>query len=274
MAGERQLMRLFGATRRSAPMLSEDVIRAMRAAADPVDLAIEQRRLDKLMGRDVYDGPSFEGIDLPEDTIAPMVGATGAPRSWMERAAFEEPITSALRDNELPPLLDMLRDAEKSQALVAGRLDRMSPEQQAASLPYVALKAERDTNDVAAALRAAMPEAAARNQLAALTALGAAGLGGAGLMKAYEEGAFDEPPVMDLSGDIEDFSLPPVDVGEEPVGMHIDFPMGVEDLLEAYPLIEGLTYEDEPQVTFSPSTPDEAIRMKPGPGGVRRRPTR
>jgi hypothetical protein len=260
---------------RGPATLSEDVIRAMRVAADPVDFAAEQRKLDAFMGRDVAEGPSFEGITLPEDDIAPMVGATGAPRSWLERAQFEEPLTASLREDEIPPLMDMLRTADRSRSLVSGRLDRLTPEQQASSLQFVGRQASRDADATAAAARQGRAEQAGRNLLAAITAAEAAGLGAAGVYKAYEDGAVPGPPEFSDDRPLEDYLPEEMDIGEEPLDLPIGMPDMPVDLNPDYGIADaGLRTEDimgmlqDPDIAslpFSSMSPEEAVSLSPGP---------
>lgn len=269
---------------RSLPaMLSEDTIRAMRASADPVDFIVQQRRLDKLMGRDVYEGPSFDGIDVPDDPLPAMVSATGAPRSWMERAAYEAPITAAMKDGELPPLLDMLRAADRSRALTDSRLARMSPEQQASSLAFVGRQAEQDPFFSSAAKQQRRSEG--RQEAAIGAAIAALPLAFAAKMakEASDAGYFDPEQPFEDSLPLEAYEPSYPDIGEEPLDLpSVDVPVGTEDLVDAY--INGRDLRIEPgrgvmdgeDMLFAEDqlgmmvrdTPEEAVSLKPGPVDV------
>lgn len=240
---------------RGPASLSEDVIRAMRAAADPVDFATEQRRLDKLMGRDVYEGPSFEGVDVPDDDISAMVAATGAPRLMLERGRFEAPLVAAMRDDEVNPLIDMLRTAERSRALVDSRLGRLTPEQRASSLQVVGRQAEADAAADAAGLRAARrSRGSAMEDAAAFAGLTGLGLGAAAIRRAAETDP-PEDPYREMVDQLMAEQVP-LDIPEPYIPEFPDREIhGSELLAEAADIMHAL----------SPLSPDEAIESAPGP---------
>ena len=135
------------------------------------DAAADARRLDVHFGRVQPDDP-FAGIG--GDEIADMVGATGAPRRWLEGAEYNRAIDSMMPTGPGEPFADALARNDRTRLLVQGRLDRLPPDQRPASLGLVGRQYEADR----AAARAA-DILADRNRGTALT-LGAAGALGAG----------------------------------------------------------------------------------------------
>lgn len=150
------------------------------------DLAGQARRqaaLDDAARLDVHFGrvtPADPMAGIGGDDIAGMVGATAAPRQWLEAADYNRTIGDMLpqRGYEVP-FADELARNDRTRALTGARLDRMTPEQQASSLPFVGRMAEMDANAAAAAAREAARRYNADLQTAAALAAGGVIGGGA-----------------------------------------------------------------------------------------------
>jgi hypothetical protein len=139
---------------------------------DDLRFADQARELDRFYGRIPQAPGPFDNINIPEmpDPVAAERAVGAAPRSWLESADMAR----AMEPQPSAPLTDMLLDNERRRALISGRLDRLTPEQQARSLPMVGRQSEADR----AAARAAQIKGDADSQTAgALTA--AAGVGAA-----------------------------------------------------------------------------------------------
>ena len=148
---------------------------------DDLRFAEQAKALDRHFGRIPPEGGMFDNIDLPElpDPVAAERAITGAPRQWLERADM----TRAMKPQPAPPLTDMLLDNDRRRALIAGRLDRLTPEQQARSLPSVGRQYEADQ---AAARAAGIKQGKDVNTAIALGAAGALGAGAFGARMAQE----------------------------------------------------------------------------------------
>jgi hypothetical protein len=144
------------------------------------DAAADARRLDVHFGRVQPDDP-FAGIG--GDEIADMVGATGAPRRWLEAADYNQSIGSMMPGGPGEPMLDALARNDRTRALVQGRLDRLAPEQMPGSLGLVGRRYEADQ---AAARAADILSGRNRDTAMALGAAGALGAGAFGTRMALE----------------------------------------------------------------------------------------
>lgn len=109
--------------------------------ARQMDALEDARRLDIHFGRVAPEDP-FAGVDV--DPIADMVGATGAPRSWLEAADYNKAIDDMMPAGPQEPFADVLRRNDRTRALKDARLDRLTPEQRVSSLGVVSRQAEAD----------------------------------------------------------------------------------------------------------------------------------
>lgn len=164
---------------RTSPVLArylDDLAQQARMA----DAAADARRLDIHFGRVQPDDP-FAGIG--GDEIADMVGATGAPRRWLEAADYNQSIGSMMPGGLGEPMLDALARNDRTRALVQGRLDRLAPEQMPGSLGLVGRRYEADQS---AARAADILSGRNRDTAMALGAAGALGAGAFGARMALE----------------------------------------------------------------------------------------
>ena len=262
-------------------------LRALQQAA--VD---DARNLDIHFGRVQPEDP-FAGIT---DDISEMVGATAAPRQWLERAEYDANVSRMLpTEQPQPPLVDMLAANDRSRALVNARLDRLTPEQQARSLPFIG----RQDEAAASARRAAAAEAARRwdKTFPPVAAAAAAVPAAAAGAYAWSRGTADdrakrqanndladmvrvrgidatpkpawklEPQTgdPDLTGREEDILPQRLDIGED--DLITDLPkvdLGDDMLVPATPPIADLFAEDDP-VYLPPDPPAVAAAARPGP---------
>jgi len=154
----------------TSPVLArylDDLAQQARLAA----AAADARRMDIHFGRVQPEDP-FAGIG--GDEIADMVGATAAPRRWLEADAYNKSIEGLMPSGPGEPLLDALARNDRTRALVQGRLDRLAPEQMPGSLGLVGRRYDADQ----AAARAA--DILADRNLGTAAALGIGGALGAG----------------------------------------------------------------------------------------------
>ena len=237
--------------------VNEDAIRSLIAGGrDPAVVRMEEERqfLDNFFGRPKEIGePDLSGIELPP-SISEMQAATGIPRRLFEYAQWANALEG--QQPEIP-LADWLRDNDRTRALVRGRIERLTPEQQASSIPAVGLQAERDARD---AFRVRRDDRASR--MADADAGAIAGLGGAGAILG----------ALGLGGDVT-----PVDIGERAAeATYADD--AIPDLTAEDPMVGGiddylldarqddlisLTPDDE--LMILPDTPEQAVELSPGP---------
>jgi hypothetical protein len=139
---------------------------------DDLRYAQQARDLDRFYGRIPPDPGPFDNINLPEppDPVAAERAVGAAPRTWLENAEMAR----SMEPQPAPPLTDMLLDNDRRRALISGRLDRLTPEQRARSLPAVG---QQYAADRAAARAAQIKGDADARTAGALTA--AAGVGAA-----------------------------------------------------------------------------------------------
>lgn len=254
---------------------------------DDLRRAQEALELDRFFGRAPAPAGMFDDIDLPEipDPVAAQRAVTAAPRSWLEdqesSKVFEMPAP-------LDPMADMLLDMERRRSLLASRLESLTPEQRARSIPAVGQQYEADR----AAARAADIQNSRDLQTAA--ALAAAGVVGGGAMyghmsqlaaeaaKAQAQNDFDLGP--DLSGNPDGAMPMTIDIGQDSL---VDWPEGrlsrmaareplptvsvspartvtEDEIRGATAKMEGL-FADDPRMNLEPDSPDDAIAAAPGP---------
>lgn len=222
---------------------------------DDLRFAEQAKALDRHFGRIPPEGGMFDNIDLPElpDPVAAERAITGAPRQWLERADM----TRAMEPQPAPPLTDMLLDNERRRALIAGRLDRLTPEQRARSLPSVGRQYEADQ---AAARAAAIKAAEDRKTLAAMAALGAAGAGAfAGrVMQEADEQERLAPLERDMQ--VADFVRSSID----DLRIEDDSPIEPPMTYDPEARVEDL-FRDDYKVTLDMDTPEQTAAMAPGP---------
>lgn len=235
-------------------------------------MAEQAKALDRHFGRIPPEPGMFDDIALPADPIAAQRAVNAAPRTWLESAELAD----AMNVQPSAPLTDMLLDNEKRRALIASRLGRLTPEQQARSLPFVGQQYEADR---AAARAAEIKAAKDRQTLAAMTALGAAGAGafaGRVLQEADEQERLS-PLVRDMR--VADFirsSADEIQLEDEPAPEFVfprPTPPTFQDLvadMRAVPWLgrvnrpTGFLSED-PMMNLEPDSPDDAISAAPGP---------
>jgi hypothetical protein len=252
---------------------------------DDLRLAEQARALDKHFGRLPPEPGMFDNINLPGDPVAAERALGAAPRSWLENAE----LTRALEPQPESPLMDLLLANDRTQTLLDSRLERLTPEQLARSLPAVGRQYEADR---AAARAAEILYGKDLNTAAALAAggvVGGAALYGQGSRLA-DEYARDQAEIPelgpDLSGDPADVLPEELDLGDDAVS---DFVAGEADEMEeallrpirereagladfladtsypaALPDAPGL-FDEEPIMDLQPDSPEEAVAASPGP---------
>ena len=150
---------------------------------DDLRRAEQARALDRHFGRQPPEAGMFDNINVPEipDPIAPDRAIGAAPRRWLEVAEMDR----AMQPQPAPPLADMLLDNDRRRALIASRLGRLTPEQQARSLPVVG---QQYAADQAAARAADIKYGRDVNTAMALGGAVALGAGAFGARMAQESG--------------------------------------------------------------------------------------
>lgn len=187
------------------------------------------------------------------------------------------------------PLTDMLLDNERRRALIGGRIDRLTPEQQARSLPFVGRQYESDR---AAARAAEIQHGRDVNTAAALAAAGV--VGGAAMYgrmsqlsdeaaKAQAENTFDLGP--DLSGNPDGAMPMVIDSADDPLMDSITDSVNAMKMPtvkvrppydpEGKALVKRLSqpadidaarlFADDPMMNLEPDSPEDAIAAAPGP---------
>jgi hypothetical protein len=260
---------------------------------DDLRMAQQARELDIHFGR--VPGPKgmFDDIALPDapDPVSLQRAVGAAPRSWLAEAELGE----ALQPRPSSPLADMLLDNDRRRSLLSSRLERMTPEQQARSLPAVG---RQYTADQAAARAADIKYGKDVNTAAALAAAGIVG-GGAmygrmsqlsdEMIRQWADNEFDFGPdlsgdpagAMPMSLDLEDDAAvdavanavadmemplvkarPPRDFDAE--DMMANPPGGDELMGDAARQLSDLFAEDA-MVELSPDSPEDAVANAPGP---------
>jgi hypothetical protein len=252
---------------------------------DDLRLAQQARALDQHFGRLPPEPGMFDNISLPDDPVAAERALGAAPRSWLENAE----LMRAMEPQPESPLMDLLLANDRTQTLLDSRLERLTPEQLARSLPAVGRQYEADR---AAARAAEILYGKDLNTAAALAAggvVGGAALYGQGSRLA-DQYARDQADTIelgpDLSGDPADVLPEELDLGDDAVS---DFVAGEADEMEqallrpirereaglpdfladtsypaALPDTPGLFGED-PMMALQPDTPEQAVAAAPGP---------
>lgn len=223
---------------------------------DDLRMAEQARALDRHFGRLPPEPGMFDNVAIPEDPVAAQRAVNAAPRSWLESAELAD----AMDVQPSAPLTDMLLDNERRRALIAGRIDRLTPEQRARSLPAVGMQYEADR---AAARAAAIKAAQDRNTLAAMTALGAAGAGAfAGrVMQEADEQERLAPLERDMQ--VADFVRSSID----DLRIEDDSPVEPPMTYDPDARVEEL-FRDDYKVTLDMDTPEQAAAMNPGPAAT------
>jgi hypothetical protein len=250
---------------------------------DDLRMAQQARALDQHFGRLPPEPGMFDNIALPADTVAAERALGAAPRSWLENAE----LTRALEPQPELPLLDLLLANDRSQTLLDSRLERLTPEQLARSLPAVGQQYQADRN----AARAA--EILYVKDLQTAAALAAGGVvGGAAL---YGQGSrLGEDYIQAQANDIDlgpDLSEDPADVlpeemsrgddslltevgdaigamemPEDPDFAALEEMAGLLEAPEAEEIDIASLFAEEPMMDLQPDTPEEAVAAAPGPG--------
>jgi hypothetical protein len=250
---------------------------------DDLRLAQQARALDQHFGRLPPEPGMFDNIALPDDPVAAERALGAAPRSWLENAE----LTRALEPQPEPPLLDLLLANDRSQTLLDSRLERLTPEQLARSLPAVGrqYQADRDAARAAEILYGKDLQTAAA--LAAGGVVGGAALYGQGSRLA-DQYARDQADTIDLGPDL---SEDPADVlpeemsrGDDSLLTEVGDAIGAMEMPEdpdfdALEEMAGLLespeaeeidiaslFAEEPMMDLQPDTPEEAVAAAPGPG--------
>jgi hypothetical protein len=242
---------------------------------DDLRAAEQAAALDRHFGRVPPPAGIFDNIDAPADPLAAQRAVAAAPRGWLERAA----LANALEPGPSPPLADMLLENERRRALIGSRLDRLTPEQQASSLPAVSRQYDADQ----AARRAAeVRRGQDMNTAAALAAGGLAGAGAFGLRMALESAQNEQDAMLMEAWRAErqgreaqqrgrqalaevDRAVGEIDLSEDPPAFSTDYIYEPPPVSE--PPLEAMLSEDT-QLNLLPDSPDEAVAASPGPSGV------
>jgi hypothetical protein len=164
---------------------------------DDLRLAQQARALDKHFGRLPPEPGMFDNIALPDDPVAAERALGAAPRSWLENAE----LMRAMEPQPESPLMDLLLANDRTQTLLDSRLERLTPEQLARSLPAVGrqYQADRDAARAAEILYGKDLNTAAA--LAAGGVVGGAALYGQGSRLA-DEYARDQAEIPELGPDL------------------------------------------------------------------------
>lgn len=230
-------------------------------------------RMDVHFGRRAPDNP-FAGVG--DDPVSDMVGATAAPRHWLEAADYNRAIEKLLPAEPQVPLIDMLLRNDRTRSLVNARLDRLDPTGRAGSLGVVARQAEQDAA-LARADQIARSERMREVMPAYVGAAGVMALAGAGGIaslqaeaerkRAAASAASDERARFLASADVamqddpEAFLPRSVDIGlDDPVADMVDDIAG--QYLGDQPLPD---FTDNPPLRIGMDTPQQAESYNPGP---------
>jgi hypothetical protein len=260
----------------------DDLRRAEQAAA-----------LDVHFGRVPPRGGMFDNIDLPDDPLAAQRAVGAPPRSWLERGE----LARSLETEPSLPMVDMLLENDKRRALLGGRLDRLTPEQQARSLPAVGRQYEADQ---AAARAADIRRGRDMNTAGMLAAGGLAGAGAFGLRMAMEDAQNQQDSMLMEAWENEkqqrmtsQLSQDPASVAglieagggdSDPAMDMVSAAVSELDFSEDTPVDPIVPYSEantrantlsqlasmfgeEPQLAILPDSPDDAIAAAPGPTG-------
>jgi hypothetical protein len=225
-------------------------------------------KMDEFFGRVPPKDPNAAVMAALEDPLSDMVGATGAPRRFLEQGQFRRAVDEGMPPAE--PLVDMLNRNDRSRTLLESRINRLSPEDRQGSLAGVWMQAQQDAAQAAAAQRAAQSQAAERMASAGrvamhpMTVAGAATAGVGGYMASRPEPA--GPDAIDRGLAAREVDLGPLTAGPGPESEALVLPdldmSGLdEDLIQAS---DGM-FAEEPEMTLTPDTPDEAMSWSPGP---------
>lgn len=254
---------------------------------DDLRLAEQAKALDRHFGRIPAEPGMFDNIAIPDvpDAVAAERAIGAAPRTWLESAE----LARAMEPKPAAPLTDMLLDNERRRALIGGRIDRLTPEQQARSLPFVGRQYEADR---AAARAAEIQHGRDMNTAAALAAAGV--VGGAAMYgrmsqladeaaKAQAENTFDLGP--DLSGNPDGAMPMVIDSADDPLMDSITDSVNAMKMPtvkvrppydpEGKALVKRLSqpadidaarlFADDPMMNLEPDSPEDAIAAAPGP---------
>lgn len=159
---------------------------ARTALNDAIHFGRSQDIIDELTRKlAALDPPPAQGVRVPGPVLDPVsveYAAVGGPRKWAEGRVLSAAGNAAL-DAADGPSLEAL-DAVKANALIASRLDRLSPEQKAQSIASVAFQAMDDARVAQMQKQAAAARQRAQAQAIAgsLGAAALAGIAGRGLV--------------------------------------------------------------------------------------------
>jgi hypothetical protein len=222
--------------------------------------------MDVHFGRVQPEDP-FAGIG--GDEIADMVGATGAPRRWLEAAEFNQSIGSMMPGGPGEPFADILNRHRRSQDLTAARLEQLTPGQRAGSLGYVAQQSQAD-----AGMRRARQIAQDEANKAALLA-GAVAAGGAGAISVFAPDMLEAESKARRDSDIDEGvsrSISEIDLSDDaPVVIDPDIP-GPDEVRNSFletPFLSDLPGRGGKNTYFAsdfrPPSPEESVAAAPGP---------
>ena len=223
---------------------------------DDLRFAQQAADLDRHFGRLPPPPGQFDGIDLPDDPLAAERAVNAAPRSWLEQGD----LARSMEVEPQLPVADMLLDAERRRALLANRLGRMTPEQQARSLPAVGRQYEADLN-AARANELQRGRDAAEAWSAVAAALGGGLAGALGVRVAMEDArnAMNEEVLAGVERAVDEIDLSE-DAPLEPFVYDSENDIR-QDTADQLQLLLG----DDPQMTVLPDSPEDAVASAPGP---------
>jgi hypothetical protein len=119
---------------------------ARTALKDAIHFGRPQEMIDDLARRlEALEGPPQVQVDVPRAALDPVsveYAAIGGPRSWAEQRVMTSAGESAMQAADGPTSEAL--DAIRSNALMAARLERLSPEQRAQSVAALAFQAADD----------------------------------------------------------------------------------------------------------------------------------
>lgn len=239
----------------TSPVLArylDDLAQQARLAA----AAADARRMDIHFGRVQPEDP-FAGIG--QDEIADMVGATAAPRRWLEADAYNKSIEGLMPSGPGEPFADILNRHRRSQDLTAARLAQLTPEQRAGSLGYVAQQAQADAG-VRRARQIAQDEA---NKAAFLA--GAVAAGGVGAISVFAPDMMEAEREARRDRDIDEGirrSMSEIKLYDDtPVIFDANIPS--DDEVDDYLMSNHL--QDDRYAGLTLPSPEEAVASSPGP---------